>query len=133
VSTGAPAPERPGDHTADAVAGLEEVWRRGIAEVEVTRDTDAATRLSNRRDSEHLGPGAEGADRLRLHFVDLAILADELAAFGPEVLVLSPPDLRDAVRERLERAQAEHEGHEHDGAAHDGDATEPGHGGRRRG
>jgi proteasome accessory factor B len=103
VTTGKAAPERPGDHTAEAVAGLEDVWRRGIAEVEVTPDTDAATRLSNRRDTESVD-----ATRLRLHFVDLAILADELAGFGPEVLVLSPPELRDAVIERLEKVEAEH-------------------------
>jgi proteasome accessory factor B len=104
VTTGKAAPQRPGDHTAEAVAGLEDVWRRGIAEVEVTPDTDAATRLSNRRDTESVD-----GTRLRLHFVDLAILADELAGFGPEVLVLSPPELRDAVVERLERVETEHE------------------------
>jgi proteasome accessory factor B len=102
VTTGGPAPERPGDHTAEAIAGLEDVWRRGVAEVEVTSDTDAATRLTNRRDTERLGPGAPGTHRLRVHFVDMAILADELAGFGPEVLVLDPPELRAAVLERLE-------------------------------
>jgi proteasome accessory factor B len=103
VAAGKAAPARPGDHTADAVAGLEDVWRRGVADVEVVSDTDAATRLTNRRDTEPLGD-----NRLRLHFVDLAILADELAGFGPEVLVLSPPELRDAVIERLEKVEAEH-------------------------
>ena len=104
VTTGGPAPKRDGDHTAAAIAGLEEVWRRGVAEVEVTCDTDAATRLANRRDSERLGAAGPGAERLRLHFVDMAILADELAGFGPEVLVVAPPELRAAVIERLEEA-----------------------------
>lgn len=104
VATGKPAPARPGDHTAEAVAGLEEVWHRGVAEVEVTCDTDAATRLTNRRDTEQLGPGAAGTERLRVHYVDMAILADELAGFGPEVLVIEPADLRAAVVERLEEA-----------------------------
>ncbi|MGN6326150.1 helix-turn-helix transcriptional regulator [Pseudolysinimonas sp.] len=104
VTTGRPAPERPGDHAAAAIAGLEEVWRRGVAEVEVERDTDAATRLGNRRDSERLGPTTDGGERLRLHFVDMAILADDLAGFGPEVLVIDPPELRAAVLERLEEA-----------------------------
>ena len=40
--------------------------------------------------------------------VDEAILADELAGFGPEVLVLSPPELRDAVIERLQRVEQDH-------------------------
>jgi proteasome accessory factor B len=118
VTTGRAAPFRPGDHAAAAIAGLEEVWRRGIAEVEVTCDTDAATRLSNRRDTEQLGATDAGAERLRLHYVDAAILADELAGFGPEVLVISPPELRAAVIERLERAHAEHANAEPAGARH---------------
>jgi proteasome accessory factor B len=40
--------------------------------------------------------------------VDGNILADELAGFGPEVLVLSPPDLRDAVVARLEKTARDH-------------------------
>ena len=43
-----------------------------------------------------------------MHYSDLAILADELAGFGPEVLVLSPPELRDAVLARLEATAAAH-------------------------
>src|SRR5690606_28414361 len=108
VTTGAAAPARPGDHTAAALASLEEVWRRGVAEVEVSCDSDAATRLANRRGTEQLEQRPGGAARLRLHFVDLAILADELAGFGPEVLVLSPPELRDAVVERLARTERDH-------------------------
>ncbi len=48
------------------------------------------------------------ARTLALHYVDEAILADELAGFGPEVLVLSPTSLRDAVIERLERTVRDH-------------------------
>ena len=44
----------------------------------------------------------------RVHFVDVAILADELAGFGPEVRVVAPDELRDAVIERLERTAADH-------------------------
>ncbi len=112
VVTGGSAPVRAGDHAADALAGLEQVWERGVAEIEVRRDTDAATRLTNRRGTETLPSGAD-AEHLRLHFVDLAILADELAGFGPEVLVLAPPELRTAVIERLERTAAEHAGARH--------------------
>jgi proteasome accessory factor B len=109
VELGKPAPARPGDHAAAALAGLEEVWERGVAEVEVTCNSDAATRLSNRRGTERLTPETdEGEARLRLHFVDLEILADELAGFGPEVLVVSPPELRDAVIARLERTVRDH-------------------------
>ncbi|MET1042886.1 MAG: WYL domain-containing protein [Microbacteriaceae bacterium] len=87
---------RPGDQSALALAGLDEVWQRNVAELEVTPGTDAATRLQKRRGAETTDSGA-----LRLHFTDLNIVADELAGYGPEVLVLSPPELRDAVRNRL--------------------------------
>ena len=113
IQLGRSAPARPGDHATAALAALDEVWERGVAEVEVACDSDAATRLANRRGTERLdpvpgadGPGAEA--RLQLHYVDLNILADELAGFGPEVLVVSPPELRDAVLARLERTVRDH-------------------------
>jgi proteasome accessory factor B len=113
VVTGKAAPARPGDHAAAALSGLDAVWEQGVAEVQVVCDSDAATRLTNRRGTEHLAdvpataPGPAEA-RLRLHYVDGNILADELAGFGPEVLVLSPPDLRDAVVARLEKTARDH-------------------------
>jgi proteasome accessory factor B len=109
IVLGKPSPARPGDHAAAALAGLDEVWERGVAEIEVTCDSDAATRLSNRRGTERLDAGPDAAEaRLRLHYVDLNILADELAGFGPEVLVVSPQELRDAVVSRLERTVGDH-------------------------
>jgi len=92
----------PGDHAAKALAGLEELWQHCTALVQVEPGTDAAIRLGKRRGAE-VESGA-----LRLHFLDENIFADELAGFGPEVLVLSPPELRDAVRQRLERTEADH-------------------------
>ncbi len=103
VAAGKPAPPRLGDHTASVLAGLEEVWQRGVAEIEVRAGSDAALRLAHRRGTEEVAPGI-----LRVHYVDLAILADELAGFGPEVLVVSPDTLRDAVVERLTRTVADH-------------------------
>ncbi len=103
VTPGKAAPERPGDHTARSLAELEKVWQRGIADIEVRAGSDAALRLAHRRGTEEIAPGI-----LRVHFVDLAILADELAGFGPEVLVVEPPALRAAVIERLERTVADH-------------------------
>ena len=64
--------------------------------VRVTEDSDAATRLQKRRGTASTEPGM-----LELHYTDLAILADELASAGPEVLVISPGELRHAVRSRL--------------------------------
>jgi proteasome accessory factor B len=103
ITAGKPAPERPGDHTANSLAGLDAVWERGIADVEVRAGSDAALRLAHRRGTEEVAPGI-----LRTHYVDLAILADELASFGPEVLVIEPPALRAAVIERLQRTVTDH-------------------------
>jgi len=91
------------DQSERALAGLEEVWRRHTAVVEVEPGSDAATRLGKRR-----GTVAAASGALELHYSDANILADELASFGPEVLVLSPPELRDAVRDRLLRTAADH-------------------------
>jgi proteasome accessory factor B len=103
VTTGRPVEVPDGDHAAAALRGLDAVWQRNVAEVEVEPGSDAATRLRNRRGVEEARPGV-----LRLHFVDRAILADELAGFGPEVLALAPPELVADVRERLERTVADH-------------------------
>jgi proteasome accessory factor B len=66
--------------------------------------------------------------RLSVHYSDSNILADQLAGFGPEVVVLSPESLRIAVRDRLlttarahgYRDDAEGPGGRTDGVAHDG-------------
>ena len=109
IELGKAAPARPGDHAAAALAGLDAVWEHGVAEIQVVRESDAATRLSNRRGTERLEPGpADAEERLQLHYVDLNILADELAGFGPEVLVIGPPELREAVVSRLERTVRDH-------------------------
>jgi proteasome accessory factor B len=85
-----------GDQTATALAELEQVWNAHTAEVAVTAESDAAARLAKRRGTETVRDGV-----LRLHYSDANIFADELAGYGPEVLVLSPPVLRAAVRTRL--------------------------------
>jgi proteasome accessory factor B len=91
------------DPSAQALTELEEVWMQRVATVDVEPGSDAATRLGKRRGSRLLGDG-----RLELHYTDANILADELAAFGPEVLVVAPAELRDAVRSRLTRTAADH-------------------------
>ncbi|MGX5680518.1 helix-turn-helix transcriptional regulator [Schumannella luteola] len=91
------------DPSAQALADLEEVWLERVAVVEVEPASDAATRLGKRR-----GTRSVDGNALELHYTDVNILADELAAFGPEVLVISPSALRDAVLSRLERTAADH-------------------------
>lgn len=96
-----PAPAA--DQSAIALAGLENLWNRNTATVQVEPGTDAAARLAKRR-----GTVIDASGALQLHYSDDNIFADELAGFGPEVLVLSPDYLRDAVIARLERTAADH-------------------------
>lgn len=93
-----------GDQAALALAELNEIWAGNTAVIEVAEGTDAAVRLQKRR-----GTVSSAADQLSLHFADLEILADELSGFGPELVVISPPQLRDAVRNRLLRVSADHD------------------------
>jgi len=96
-------PAFPADATERALAELEVIWTARTAVVEVEPGSDAAVRLYKRRNTTTTGDGA-----LELHYTDLELFADELAGFGPEVLVVSPPELRAAVISRLERTAADH-------------------------
>ena len=53
-----------------------------------------------------LGPADDGDDRLQLRTTEPGQLADQLAAFGADVLVESPAEVRDAVLARLTRLAA---------------------------
>lgn len=100
--TGKTFDEPADDESAKALRELEDVWNAHTAVVEVEPDSDASTRLAKRRGTVAVASG------LRVHYSDINILADELAGFGPEVLVLSPPELRRAVRDRLIRTAEDH-------------------------
>ena len=91
-----------GDQAAIGLAELAKVWNANTAVVRAVPGSDAATRLLRRRGS------VASADEITLHFADASILADELAEFGPEVVVVQPESLATAVRERLERVVAAH-------------------------
>lgn len=91
---------------------LQEVWESHVAEVVVQPASDAETRLSKRR-----GATASKDGQLTLHYVDIDIFADELASFGPEVLVIAPAELARAVRDRLVLVASQHDSHEK-GEAH---------------
>jgi proteasome accessory factor B len=92
-----------GDHAAHALAELDAIWANGVGVLEVTPGTDAAGRLARRK-----GSAITEDNRLTLHYSDMNLLADELAGYGPEVLVLSPPWLREAVVARLEHTAEAH-------------------------
>ena len=91
------------DQTQAALRELEQVWESHSIEIEVMPDSDAATRLHKRR-----GTTVAASGNLLLHYSDANIVADELAGYGPEVLVVAPPALRDAVSARLRLVAADH-------------------------
>jgi proteasome accessory factor B len=95
---------KPPEHQAEeALKALDEFWQQQTAKVRVERGSDAATRLGKRR-----GTAEDEDGVLTLHYSDLNLFADELASYGPEALVVSPSQLREAVRARLERTAADH-------------------------
>ncbi|WP_440711317.1 helix-turn-helix transcriptional regulator [Herbiconiux sp. YIM B11900] len=98
-----PLPTDTGSYAASALEELDRIWEGNVAEIRVRPGTDAAVRLSRRR-----GASVEPGDRIRLHFTDANLLADELAGFGPEVRVIGPDTLVDAVVERLQAAIGRH-------------------------
>lgn len=85
-----------------AVAELEQIWRSATATVRVLPGSDAEVRLAKRRDTTVDG------DILTLHHADSNVLADELAGYGPDVIVLHPPRLRTLVIDRLQRLRDAH-------------------------
>jgi predicted DNA-binding transcriptional regulator YafY len=95
-----PAPAGAGER---ALAGLEHIWATRTARIRVAPGSDAERRLARRRDTVTDTDGV-----LVLHHVDPQILAEELAAYGPEVRVLEPDDLRDRVTARLQALVADH-------------------------
>lgn len=100
-----------GDHAADAIAELEDIWERNVAEIEVEPGTDAAVRMKNRYDRDSHTEGT----RLLVHYTDANILADELAGYGPEVRVISPAALAESVRSRLLGTVSDHTRPAHEG------------------
>jgi proteasome accessory factor B len=92
-----------GDQSAKALREIDAVWRAHTVEITALPDSDAATRLHKRRGTEVSASGT-----LVLHYADANIVADELAGYGPEVVVVSPPAIRAAVKERLLRVAADH-------------------------
>lgn len=93
------------DFASSALDQLQKIWERNVASLEVIPNSEAATRLNNR-----YGKQSPDNERLTVHYTDINILADELAGYGPEVLVLSPESLRTAVQDRLRRTVNDHSG-----------------------
>jgi proteasome accessory factor B len=64
------------------------------------------TAIGLRRHATSLGPAADGDDRLQLTTTEPWSLADQIASYGPDVLVEGPAAVRDAVVARLGRLAA---------------------------
>jgi len=54
-----------------------------------------------RRWAKEVAPDTGGWDRVTVSFADVPWYADYVASFGPDVVVVEPPDLREAVINRL--------------------------------
>ncbi|PPL18152.1 WYL domain-containing protein [Microterricola pindariensis] len=87
-----------------SLAELQRVWQGNVAVLGIVAGSDAGLRLLKRS-----GVSPTDSGRYELHFTDLDILADELAGFGPEVLVHAPAELRAAVRSRLLQVSGTHQ------------------------
>ncbi len=61
-----------------------------------------------RRSAHEVSTGPEG-DRLVLPYADAEALAGTLVRYGPDVRVLSPPEVRDAVIQRLKEIAVRHD------------------------
>jgi proteasome accessory factor B len=64
------------------------------------------TAIGLRRHAVPLGAADDGDDRLELRTTEPGPLADQLAAYGADVVVEAPAEMRDAVVARLERLAA---------------------------
>jgi proteasome accessory factor B len=95
----------PGSVTVPTDADVRELVRDW--DVAPSRDRTAVLRVRDnaghglRRYARAVEPDAAGWDRVTVQFADVPWYADYLAEFGPDVVVLDPPDLRDAVKARL--------------------------------
>lgn len=97
--------EAPPADVQDRILGeLEALRLQNTADLAVTAGSDAEVRLGKRAVLRDDDRGV-----ISLHYTDAAVFADELAAYGPEVRVISPAELRDAVRARLAIVVAAHD------------------------
>jgi len=79
------------------VAAMVPLPRRGDAVLQVRAGRGHALR----RRAVSVGGGADGWDELVLSFADAEYLAEEVAGYGPDVRVIAPDELRDAVVRRF--------------------------------
>ncbi|GAA1057342.1 WYL domain-containing protein [Agromyces luteolus] len=100
---GAPFDAPPSDVQDRVLADLQALRLANTADLVVSAGSDAEVRLGKRAVQAD-----DDAGVIRLHYTDEVVFADELASYGPEVRVLAPASLRDAVRARLATVAAAH-------------------------
>jgi proteasome accessory factor B len=79
--------------------------RDRTAVLRIRKDAGVPLRRWAREITPETGQAA-GWDRVTLSFADAGWYAEYLASFGPDIMVLDPPDLREAVITRLKGALA---------------------------
>lgn len=95
----------PGSVTVPPDADVRELVKKW--NVAPARDHEAVLRVRAgagfgiRRYARTVAVGDDGWDRVIVQFADVPWYADYLARFGPDVIVVGPPDLREAVISRL--------------------------------
>jgi proteasome accessory factor B len=94
--------EPPADLDLAAVVARQEAREEHLVVVRAR----PGTAIGLRRHAEPLGPADDGDDRLQLRTTEPWALADELASYGPDVLVEAPQLMRQAVVDRLTRLAA---------------------------
>ncbi|MFD1713315.1 helix-turn-helix transcriptional regulator [Amnibacterium flavum] len=97
-----------GDPAEEALADLQRVFDSGQVIVDVVPGSDAELRLEGRDRRTGIEAGEGGRRRLVIGCSDPALLADELASYGPEAKVVSPESVRAGVIERLRRVARSH-------------------------
>jgi proteasome accessory factor B len=78
----------------------------GGTETTVVLRVRPGTAIGLRRNAVPLGQADDGDDRLELRTAEAGALADQIAAYGADVVVESPPEVRAAVLGRLTRLAA---------------------------
>lgn len=102
---------KPGEFTPPAGVDLISYVARWSGTVERTGTATVLARPGRapgvRRWAQEVSPGPDG-DRLTLRYADPEGLASWLVGYGPDVVVLDPPEVRDAVVARLRRIRTAH-------------------------
>ena len=102
----ATGPEGAFEPPADLDLGAVVAGQVGGAEHLVVVRARPGAAIGLRRHATPLGPSGDGDDRLQLRTTEPWRLADQLAAYGSDVLVEGPAEVRTAVVDRLTRLAA---------------------------